>query len=153
MTRFVRMPHDFLHHPAFRTASGTAKGVLLELWSRFNGKNNGALFLSYRDAKKLLDLGQAAFSAALNDLVERRLIASTNRGGFVGNLAATWRLTMIANTSEQPTNDYLTWTPRHGIESPYAWYRKPVRKAANGTGNRYANGHSPVSKTRTHLDI
>lgn len=154
MNRFVRAPHDFLHHPAFRTASGNAKGVLLELWSRHNGKNNGDLSLAYREAKTLLGLGQAAYSAALVELQQRRLIVSTRPGQFVGKLAATWRLTMIANKGEHPTNDYLAWTPRLSrIENRYASYRKPVRKAANGTGNRYANGQSLVLKTRTPLDI
>jgi hypothetical protein len=154
MSRFAKLPHDFLHHPTFRSAGGNAKCVLLELWSRHNGKNNGDLSLSYREAKTLLGLGQAAYSAALNEQQERRLIVNTSPGQFVGRFAATWRLTMIADKGAQPNSDYLAWKPRKPcIGNRYASYGKPVRKAANDTGTRYANGHSLVRETLTPLDI
>jgi len=151
MTRFIKVAFDLLHHPAFRSASGNAKAVLLELWSRHNGKNNGDLSLSYREAKTLLGLGQAAFSAALDELQERRFIISTSPGQFVGRFAATWRLTMIADKGQQPTNEFLAWVPRMG--NRYASYGKPIRKARNGTGNRYAKPGFLVSKTLTPLEV
>ena len=41
--RFVMLPHWMLKCPAWRTLSPNAKAVLLHLWERHNGTNNGEI--------------------------------------------------------------------------------------------------------------
>ena len=47
--QFARLAYEMLKHAAFRTLSGADVRVLLELWTRFNGRNNGEIWLAARD--------------------------------------------------------------------------------------------------------
>src|SRR3546814_19367076 len=49
-SRFTRLDHRLLTTPAYRALSPNARSLLVELAMMENGKNNGSLFLSVRDA-------------------------------------------------------------------------------------------------------
>src|SRR5689334_22647759 len=98
-----------LRHIAFRTLSGAAVRVLLELWSRHNGRNNGDLWLAYRDAHSLLKMNKAATARAFSELQTRGFIVRTSRGSRAKHVAPRWRLTMLANDEAPPTNEWASW--------------------------------------------
>ena len=58
-----------LKSPAWRSLSGAAVRVFLELDTRFNGSNNGKLTLSYAEAAEALCMGKATVQRAFADLV------------------------------------------------------------------------------------
>src|SRR3546814_12263449 len=49
-SRLTRLDHRLLTTPAYRALSPNARSLLVELAMMENGKNNGSLFLSVRDA-------------------------------------------------------------------------------------------------------
>ena len=52
--QYWNLPYTMIQSPAYKLLSGAALKVLHELRSRFNGFNNGKIFLSYEDAASQL---------------------------------------------------------------------------------------------------
>ena len=107
--QFVKMPVAFLQHPAVRTLPGSATRLLVELASRHNGRNNGSIFLSQREAHRLLGISQDAYVYGTAILESRRLIEKTSEANWADKMTTHWRLTFIANNNDIPTNEYQLW--------------------------------------------
>ena len=75
---------------AWRSLSGPAVKVWIELRSRYNGNNNGDLSLSWDEGARLLGLGKATVGRAFQDLEARGFIVMTKRGQWYGRMATTW---------------------------------------------------------------
>ena len=69
--QFVPIPHEMLRSDAWRSLSGAAAKVYVELRSRFNGGNNGDLSLSMDEAKRLLHIGKSTAARAFKELEEK----------------------------------------------------------------------------------
>ena len=76
------------------------------LKSRFNGRNNGQLCLSYADAAKKLGLGHATIGRAFKELQAKGFIRLVKRGHWYGRKAAEWALTDKPWQGNLPTNDW-----------------------------------------------
>lgn len=111
-TRHIRIDHSMLSCPAFRDLSGGAVKVLLHLASLDNGKNNGEIVLSVRQAAEATGLTKNPAARALAELTDAGFIVPTSVGAFsvkVGPAASTWRLTWVAWPGRSgPTMDFLT---------------------------------------------
>lgn len=83
-----------LRTDAWRSLSGTAVRVFLELHTRFYGGNNGKLSLSLDEASRLLDLGKATVARALRELVEKGFLELKRRGQWYGRKASEYALTL-----------------------------------------------------------
>lgn len=114
--RFARLPHRILNSEAYRSLDLTARGLLVELITIENGRNNGSLWLSIQDATDRLGLSDARPAMrAFDDLQDRGLIAMTKDAHFSIKAADTsrarcWRLTWLAFDGKAPTNawqDYI----------------------------------------------
>jgi biotin operon repressor len=88
--QYVPLPYTMLHSAAWRSLSGGAVKVFLELRTRFHGANNGRLILSLEEASKLLGIGKATVQRALDELQEKGFVIRTRRGQWYGRLASTW---------------------------------------------------------------
>ncbi|UWQ19992.1 helix-turn-helix domain-containing protein [Jannaschia sp. W003] len=102
-----------LKSDAWRSLSGAAVRVLLELHTRFNGSNNGRLFLSHMEAAKALGMGKATVQRAFKDLECRGFIVLMNPGSWYHRKAHEWRLTFKpmqqAKGREPPSNEWRGW--------------------------------------------
>jgi predicted transcriptional regulator len=96
---------------AFRSLSGSAVKVYLDLRRRYNGSNNGEIRYSLGVAADRLFLGKATVKRALAELVAKGFIAMTGRGGWLGRKAATWAVTDKHRGNALPTNDWRQWRP------------------------------------------
>jgi hypothetical protein len=94
---------------AWRLLSGAAVKVWVELRSRYNGKNNGSLSLSWDEASRLLGLGKATVGRAFAELERKGFIVMTRRGRWYGRLATTWAVTDRSHLGEFPTHAYRSW--------------------------------------------
>ena len=56
--QYAPLPYGMLNSDAWRSLSGAAVKVSLELHTRFNGSNNGAVRLSYAEAAQALGIGK-----------------------------------------------------------------------------------------------
>lgn len=98
-SRFARLDHNLLDSPAYRSLSPNARALLVELVMMENGRNNGELFLSVRDAADRMGVADtAAAMRAFAELEKMGFIACTRDGHFAvkaseGSRARCWRLT------------------------------------------------------------
>jgi hypothetical protein len=107
--QFVPIPYDMAESAAWRSLSGAAVKVYVELRRRFNGSNNGELSLSLDEAARLLHLGKATVARAFAELEAKGFIRMTARGQWYGRLATTYSVTDRPVGSNPPTNAWRIW--------------------------------------------
>lgn len=140
--QYVPLTYGLLKSVAWRSLSGAAVKVYLELHTRFNGSNNGQMHLSYSEAQKALGMGKATVQRAYAELQEKGFLALQEEGNWYNRRAHEWRLTtkgtMTARGTQTPTNDWRLWKPKteRGSEtepSPVGMVPKRNPSAANGS--------------------
>ena len=80
--QYLIFPYSFLHHPAWRRLSGSAKSVFLELRSSFNGSNNRQLRLSLGEGAKLLGMSKTTIDRKFDELEGAGFIVKTKQGNW-----------------------------------------------------------------------
>jgi len=98
-----------LHSVAWRSLSGPAVKVWLELRTRFHGANNGRLILSLEEAARLLGLGKATVQRALDELQEKGFVIRTLRGQWYGRIASTWATTDKSINGDSASQTWKVW--------------------------------------------
>jgi hypothetical protein len=109
--RFIGLQHFMLKSPAWKTLKSNAKALLLDIWQRHNGTNNGQISYSVREAEEIgLSKDQAA--RAMEELIERGFIVCTRASAFSVKTRAArlWRLTAEPSTGHPPTKDFMRWS-------------------------------------------
>ena len=108
--KFVALGHTMVISPAWCSLSGAAIKWYIALRDRYNGSNNGQLYLSCEQAAKTLRMSKGTALRAQRELEERGFIRMTQRGGFYQRLATTWALTdQCTCTGDLPTHDWKKW--------------------------------------------
>lgn len=110
--QYFSMGYRTAQSPAWRSLSGPAAKVWVELRSRFNGRNNGRLHLSLEEGAHLLGLGKTTVHRALKELEEKGFIRKTRQGQFYGRLASEYALTSERIDGHNATCDWKRWSPR-----------------------------------------
>ena len=72
--RWVKLPHYLLKSRAWRTMPHPAKALLLEVWVRHNGVNNGEISFGCSEAPELLGFSEATAARMFDILIERRFL-------------------------------------------------------------------------------
>lgn len=121
--QYAPLPYALLKSDAWRSLSGAAVKVFLELHTRFNGSNNGKLTLSYAEAAEALGMGKATVQRAYAELVEKGLVVLEREGNWYHRQAHEWRLTI---KSVQKTKG--TTPPTHD------WRNFRTQKTKRGSG-------------------
>jgi hypothetical protein len=136
--RHVQLAEWVMVLEAWATMPTGARALYIELRRRFNGGNNGHIFLSHRDAAKALNMGRDTVSRYFKDLIERGFIVVT-KGHFLGpegiGQSTHYRLTEKAHKSKPATKNFMKWKqskkqkPRRKIQHPMAGKSEtPCRK-------------------------
>ena len=109
------LPYTQLRSPAWRSLSGPAVKVWLELHTRFNGSNNGRLTLSYGEAASALGMGKASVQRAFEHLIDHGFLVLEKKGTWYSRRAHEWRLTTKSvdrvGGREAATHDWRDWRP------------------------------------------
>ena len=79
--RFVALHHWLLKSPAWRALSPNAKAVLLHLWERHNGSNNGQIVYAVRDAANI-EINKSSAARALTELIDNGFLRVTRWSAF-----------------------------------------------------------------------
>lgn len=112
-SKFVPVHYELAHSLAWRSLSGAAVKVLIELRTRFNGSNNGDLSLSLGDAARLLAVSKSTAKRAFDELVAKGFLVNMSPGHWYGRQAATWAVTMEAihlpQAELKPRHDWKRW--------------------------------------------
>lgn len=113
--QYAPLPYAMLKSPAWRSLSGSAVRVFLELHTRFNGGNNGRIRLSYAEAADALGIGKATAQRAFAELQAKGFLVLVAEGDFYHRRAHEWRLTnrhvQKDKGREPPSNDWRKWAP------------------------------------------
>lgn len=119
--QFVLLPYRLLKSDAWRSLSGGSIKVYLELHTRFNGKNNGQLFVSLDNAAKALGLSKSTVQRAFQELEEHGFIVKTTAGSWYKGKATEWRLTTQTYKNQSKTDDWKNFTAKEKINprKPY----------------------------------
>lgn len=115
MDRFTGVPHTVMKSEAYRSLSSTARSLLFELAMIENGKNNGSLYLSVRDAADRLGMSDPnSVTNAFDELTDRGLICCTKAAHFEvkaadHSRARCWKLTWKAANRRPPSDEWRAY--------------------------------------------
>jgi hypothetical protein len=109
---FIKLDHAIMDTAAWEFVLRTGAALLLlEIWHRFNGKNNGRIPYSNRDAQRRFKCGSHTAFNWFRDLERAGFIVAQEQGSFDqktgGNRATRWRLTMERCNGKEATREYL----------------------------------------------
>jgi len=109
---FLRLDHGILDSEAWRHLSPRAVVLLLAVWRRHNGSNNGAIPYSIREARELLGCGPNTARAAFGELVGHGFLRVARGSNFdlKRREAREWTLTMVPVGTVPATRDFRDWT-------------------------------------------
>jgi hypothetical protein len=112
---WVMLEHYLLACPAWRDLSSNARVVYIEAKRRYNGKNNGEIRLSTREAAAVLNASNDTGARAITELIDHGFLVVTEESAFTRkvHIARSYRLTEVAGnvSSEKPmaTKEFLKW--------------------------------------------
>lgn len=132
--QYVTLPYAQLKSEAWRSLSGAAVKVWLELHTRFNGGNNGNVRLSMNEAVKALGISKGTAQRAFVELEEKGFIVLHKPGNWYNRRAHEWRLTtkrmQSAKGVEVATNEWRSWRAKTKSGPPE--YPSPARVGPSG---------------------
>jgi hypothetical protein len=111
-----------LNTPAYMGLSANARSLLEQLQMLENGKNNGSMFLSVRDAADLMGAGDVKTAQrAFGELIDHGFIRETQAASFhvkageYDRRARAWRLTWLPEPNRRgATFEFRDWSPVTG---------------------------------------
>lgn len=105
---FIRLDHELVRSERWQALTANATRLLIDIWSRYNGRNNGAIRYAIRDAETLLHCSRRTAIRTFAELSEVGLIEARERGGFRyrghdtwQGVATAWRITTIPMPDDQ----------------------------------------------------
>src|SRR5690349_24677722 len=84
--QFIPLAYVMVTSEAFRSLSGPALKVWIEVRRRYNGRNNGQLTLSMDEAARLLHLSKSTVQRAIAELINKGFMKRTRKGQWHGRL-------------------------------------------------------------------
>ena len=113
-SRWVALHHWMLRSPAWKSLSPNAKALLLDVWQRHNGANNGEISYAVREAESI-GLRRTRAARAFNELVERGFLVMTRNSAFTVKTRAArlWRITAESCGDDRATKDFMHYSPTH----------------------------------------
>ena len=118
---FVMLYHDIIESAAWKSLDANAQALYVHIAYRYDGKNNGRISISVREAAQALNASKDTAARAIKILIDRAFIAVAKRSGF--NLkrgpgrAAEYRLTEYPCnvTSKAATYKFKKWRPEKTV--------------------------------------
>jgi predicted transcriptional regulator len=116
--RHVRVYHVMMHTEAWRSLSGNAKALYVQISARYGGpgSNNGRISFSVREAAEALHVGKDAAEKAFANLIDRGFIVIAKKGAFrrKDRHATEYLLTEFSSDINDAiaTRDYQRWSPK-----------------------------------------
>ncbi len=120
----IRMYEWMLKSPAYRSLGVYSRVLYSELKRRYNGVNNGAIVMSFREAMEAVGCSNRPLLAAFDELQHKGFIVAVEKGAFSWKVrengrgrATTWLLTEYK--ADQPTpsitasKDFMKWRPEN----------------------------------------
>lgn len=147
--RHVQLPEYVQATEAWSTLKPGPRAVYIELKRRFNGGNNGQIWLSHRDAAKAICVSKNTVGPYFATLVEHGLIHET-QGACLGpngiGQATLWALDELPTHEGKPaTKGFLMWKKQKPIQKTGTF--SPRKLDQNAVEQEYRRSHVPKSDT------
>ena len=104
--RFVALPYNMLNSNAYIDLSNHAVRIFIELKKRFNGSNNGEIFLSLREAQKICNSGFDTVRKSIHELITNGFIEYKKKGLPRQRKASTFYLTCEKYNNKEAKNSW-----------------------------------------------
>lgn len=135
--RFIKLHEGVTGSDAYQALSVFARAILIEVWRRHDGTNNGSIPYSERDGKTALGTGRRQVREALAQLVEHGFLIKHQKGSFSTKVrhAAEWEITPEPHRDGSPAKHlYRSWQKKSsGTSGDQIGYPTGTRKSATGT--------------------
>ncbi len=107
----IRLHRGVTNSEAWKSLSCEARCLLLEIWARHNGQNNGRIPYSHREARKALHVGSRKVQAAFQELQDRGFIVPRAKGSFdwKQRQATEWEITTEPCDGQPGKRLYSKW--------------------------------------------
>ena len=114
--RHVQLPEYLQATEAWRTLKPGPRALYIELKRRYNGRNNGRIILSQRDAAKAINVNRNTVGGYFAELEGRALITMT-QAPYLGpsgvGLASIWALQELPTADGKPAlKGFLKWSKK-----------------------------------------
>lgn len=116
--RHVQLGEWLQKSEAWATLKPGPRALYLEIKRRFNGKNNGKIIFSHRDAAKAINVNRNTIGNYFEELIERGFVVITvphHLGPSGIGLASVWGLTEEPMHGMPATKDFMKWCPKNKI--------------------------------------
>lgn len=80
--RFVQLFHWEISCPAYKDLSANARAIYTAIKFRYNGRNNGSIPYSNREAAEELKIGKSTAARAFQELVSHGFIVAEQKGSY-----------------------------------------------------------------------
>jgi DNA-binding transcriptional MocR family regulator len=111
--RHVQLPEWLQASEAWQSLKPSPRALYVELKRRYNGGNNGAIFMSHRDAATALNVSRNTVGPWFRELEDKgfiRLTQAPHLGPSGIGQASMWALTELPTKgSKSPTKDFMSW--------------------------------------------
>ncbi|MSP81884.1 MAG: hypothetical protein EXQ94_02865 [Alphaproteobacteria bacterium] len=110
--RHIRLYHWLTGSPAWRALKPASKVVLLDVWRRHDGKNNGRIAASSRDIRDGTGLNRRTILAALARCQELGFLTCARPASFTmkHKLAPLWEVTAEPVGDQLATRRFMSWS-------------------------------------------
>jgi hypothetical protein len=134
--RYVSLTEYMLASPAWLALDGNSRALYIELARRYRGpnSNNGKIPYSVREAAAALHIGRSTAQRCFERLTSLGFIRIGKRSGFSmkGRVSTEWLLTEYPDDTlarfNEPTKDFMRWTPENSFHSPTPSNHSPASK-------------------------
>ena len=140
----MRIYHWERESAAWRSLSPAARCVLIELKALYNGRNNGDLFLSVREAARRVGIGKTLAAKCFRDLIDRGFVRIARQGAFNMKAAArrgdatSWLLNEFppGDGMGAGSRDFMRWQPPGPVSENHSTVRADGRAVPEGGHSR-----------------
>ena len=110
--QFVMLYNWMIDSEAWLDLKPQPRALYLLIKRRFNGSNNGEIYLSHREAAKLLNMHRNSIGTYFDVLIEHGFLKQTTRphlGPSGVGQAAKWELTELPVNNRPATKEFMRW--------------------------------------------
>jgi len=118
---FINLHRGVTNSPAWKALTCEARCLILAVWERHNGTNNGCIPLSHREARLALGVGNDKTARAFRQAQEHGFLIEREKGSFnwkVGageGRATEWELTTEPCEGKPAKCNYRAWQIQNAV--------------------------------------
>ena len=113
--QFIRLLAEVTSSRAWQSLRCEARSLLIEIWARHNGTNNGKISYSHREARKSLGIGSTRTKQAFDQLIDRGFLIVRRASSFHfksnggASRATEWEITTEAYNGQSAKRSYQSF--------------------------------------------